>query len=146
MATLAGNAETRFSQVFLIVVLFRRLKAVYSSGFSLHHHFMASPSCFLFTLWLLMWRFSHLFCPCGELLWLPLRLTATLSFLKYGHVTTAVAAANMTENHQFKGFQHNREQNSQMSSSGSRHQSVLKSDFHTRIRCLGACFSTTWCT
>lgn len=133
MATLAGNAETRFPQVFLIVVLFRRLKAAYSSGFSLHHHFMPSPSCFLSTLWLLRWRCFHLLCPCGERLWFPLRLIAT--------VTTA-AAANMTEHHQFRGFQHDREQNSQMSSSGSRHQSVLKSDIHTRAQCLGACFST----
>ena len=50
VATLAGNAETRFPQVFLIVALLRRLKAAYSSGFLFHHHFMASPSCFLSTL------------------------------------------------------------------------------------------------
>lgn len=145
VATLAGNAETRFPQVFLIVALFRRLKAAYSSGFLFHHHFMASPSCFLSTLWLLRWRCFHLLCPCGERLWFPLRLIATVSFLKYGHVTTA-AAANMAEHYQFRGFQHNREQSSQMSSSGSRHQSVLKSDIHSRAQCLGACFSTTRCT
>lgn len=95
---------------------------------------MASPSCFLSTLWLLRWRCFHLLCPCGERLLFPLRLIATVSFLQYGHVTTA-AAANMTEHYQFRGFQHNREQNSQMSSSGSRLQSVLKSDVHTRAQC-----------
>lgn len=71
VATLASNAETRFPQVFLVVVLFRRPN--YSSRFSLPHHFMANPSCFLSTPWLLIWRFSYLLCPCGELFWFPLR-------------------------------------------------------------------------